>query len=98
MYSMKDIENILKSYNLEYSKYSSFMMKFSLKFKPEINIGYISLSDNNILCRFYYKTPELSYSKTFYYEKNKFIKEINIAHNNLIKLYNKEINEFLNTF
>ena len=96
--AMLEIEEILKKKKLCYSKVSNSMYKFSLQMQPDIIVGYISIThENKILCRLYYKTVELSYVKSFIYDDAKFDDELSKIPSNFIKLYNKKINDVLDS-
>lgn len=98
MHTIADIENILKQKHLVYNQISSSMYSFSVRSHPDTIIGYVSISyDNNILCRFYYKTVELSHTNTFLYDESLFDREIKYAESNFIKLHNKKINDVLDS-
>lgn len=97
MSTLKDIDDILDDYSLYHEDISSNMIRFGITPKKKDNIGYMSLTgDNQILCRIYYKTPTLSHANTFIFSQEQFSKELEMADQNFMLMYDKEIEETLN--
>ena len=93
---MSDIEAILKSKGLKYMKRSSTMYCFYSTTDPKTIVGSLSITEGDkILCRFYYKTVELSHVKTFFYDSKLFDKEFRIANNNYFALEDKRVKDIM---
>lgn len=95
MHTMAEIEEILRNKYLDYYNISSTAIKFGYgKNKP---IGNMSLTLNNqILCRFFYKTVNGGYANTFIFDENLFNNELNKAKIELQKVANKTVEDMLN--
>lgn len=98
MATMSDIEHILEQKLIKFEQVSASMFMFSLLVEPNNHIGSLSITENNqILCRFYYKTPQLSYVNTFIYNAVLFDEEIDRANKNFANMKNKYVNDILDS-
>ena len=91
--TIDDIKNILDQYCIEYKQLSDEMYWIGLSDKYQI--GSISISLNEIRCRFHYTDGTRIYANAFTYNKEEFMKELQNAQSAWQRKCNKDIEKIL---
>jgi hypothetical protein len=91
--TIDDIKNILDQYCIEYKQLSDEMYWIGLSDKYQI--GSISISLNEIRCRFHYTDGTRIYANAFTYNKEEFMKELRNAQSAWQRKCNKDIEKIL---
>ena len=91
--TIDDIKNILDQYCIEYKQLSDEMYWIGLSDKYQI--GSISISLNEIRCRFHYTDGTRIYVNAFTYNKEEFMKELRNAQSAWQRKCNKDIEKIL---
>ena len=91
--TIDDIKNILDQYCIEYKQLSDEMYWIGLSDKYQI--GSISISLNEIRCRFHYTDGTRIYANAFTYNKEEFMKELQNAQCAWQRKCNKDIEKIL---
>jgi hypothetical protein len=91
--TIDDIKNILDQYCIEYKQLSDEMYWIGLSDKYQI--GSISISLNEIRCRFHYTDGTRIYANAFTYNKDEFMKELRNAQSAWQRKCNKDIEKIL---
>ena len=91
--TIDDIKNILDQYCIEYKQLSDEMDWIGLSDKYQI--GSISISLNEIRCRFHYTDGTRIYANAFTYDKDEFKKELQNAQRAWQRKCNKDIEKIL---
>lgn len=91
--TIDDIKNILDQYSIEYKQLSDEMYWIGLSDKYQI--GSISISLNEIRCRFHYTDGTRIYANAFTYNKEEFMKELQNAQRAWQRKCNKDIEKIL---
>lgn len=91
--TIDDIKNILDQYCIEYKQLSDEMFWIGLSNK--FQIGSISISLNEIRCRFHYTDGTRIYANAFTYNKEDFLKELQNAQRAWQRKCNKDIEKIL---
>ena len=91
--TIDDIKNILDQYCIEYKQLSDEMYWIGLSDKYQI--GSISISLNEIRCRFHYTDGTRIYANAFTYNKEEFMKELQNAQSAWRRKCNKDIEKIL---
>ena len=87
--TLDDIKNILDQYCIEYKQLSEEMYWIGLSDKYQI--GSISISLNEIRCRFHYTDGTRIFANAFTYNKEEFMKELQNAQRAWQRKCNKDI-------
>ena len=91
--TLDDIKNILDQYCIEYKQLSEEMYWIGLSDKYQI--GSISISLNEIRCRFHYTDGTRIFANAFTYNKEEFMKELQNAQRAWQRKCNKDIEKIL---
>jgi hypothetical protein len=91
--TIDDIKNILDQYCIEYKQLSEEMYWIGLSDKYQI--GSISISLNEIRCRFHYTDGTRIFANAFTYNKEEFMKELQNAQRAWQRKCNKDIEKIL---
>lgn len=91
--TLDDIKNILDQYCIEYKPLSEEMYWIGLSDKYQI--GSISISLNEIRCRFHYTDGTRIFANAFTYNKEEFMKELQNAQRAWQRKCNKDIEKIL---
>lgn len=91
--TLDDIKNILDQYCIEYKQLSEEMYWIGLSDKYQI--GSISISLNEIRCRFHYTDGTRIFANAFTYNKKEFMKELQNAQRAWQRKCNKDIEKIL---
>jgi len=91
--TIDDIKNILDQYCIEYKQLSDEM--FWIGLSDKFQIGSISISLNEIRCRFHYTDGTRIYANAFTYNKEEFMKELRNAQSAWQRKCNKDIEKIL---
>ena len=91
--TIDDIKAILDTYSVAYKQLSSEMYWFGLD--DDYQIGSISISFNEIRCRFHYTDGTRFYTNTFTYNSKEFIAELEHARKAWVDKQNKETEKIL---
>ena len=91
--TIDDIKNILDQYCIEYKQLSDEMYWIGLSDK--FQIGSISISLNEIRCRFHYTDGTRIYANAFTYNKEEVMKELQNAQSAWQRKCNKDIEKIL---
>ena len=91
--TVDDIKNILDQYCIVYKQLSDEMFWIGLSDKYQV--GSISITFNEIRCRFHYTDGTRTYANTFTYNKNEFTQELQNAKDAWVRKCNKETEKIL---
>lgn len=91
--TIDDIKQILSGYSIVYKQLSDEMYLIGLS--DEFIIGSVSISLNEIRCRFHYTYGRQKYTNTFTYDRQLFIEELEKAKHAWLINKNIEIEKIL---
>lgn len=91
--TIDDIKQILSGYSIVYKQLSDEMYLIGLS--DDFIIGSVSISLNEIRCRFHYTYGTSIHTNTFTYDKGEFTKEITNARKAWVRKCNKDTEKIL---